>query len=56
VKMKKGFEDGDENNVGSEYTDVEFEASGGKYKYRLAQKINDVARFLNQFYPGKIKT
>jgi hypothetical protein len=55
VKLKKGFEGGDENSIGMEYTEVEFETGGGKYKYRLAQKINDAAQLLSQFYPGKIK-
>jgi hypothetical protein len=55
VKLKKGFENGDEDSIGTEYTDVEFETNFGRYKYRFAQSLNDIDRVLDRFYPGKIR-
>jgi hypothetical protein len=54
VKLRTGFESGGEDGPGDEYTEIEFQATSGKYKYRLSMCKKDVMDIIQKFYPGKI--
>jgi hypothetical protein len=44
-----------EDGPGNPYLDLEWEATSGRYKYRLDMEEKDTLELLNQFYAGKIR-
>ncbi len=55
VKVKRGYEAGDEDGPGDEYTEVEFQTAAEKYKFRSSMDIKEVLEMLNNYYQGRIK-
>jgi len=54
VRLKRGFEAGDEDGPGDAYTEIGFESNGNKYKYRIGLDIKEVYAILERFYSGRI--
>jgi hypothetical protein len=55
LKVKRRMEYGGEDGPGSPYLELEWEATSGKYKYRVDMEPEDTLELLNQFYAGKIR-
>ena len=55
VRLRRGFEAGDEDGPGDEYTEIEFESNGNKNKYRVGLDGKEVYTILERFYPGRIR-
>ena len=55
LKIKRRLSPGDEDGPGDPYLELEWEASSGKYKFRVDMEEKDALEILNQFYGGKIR-
>ena len=55
VSVRVVYEPTNEDGPGDAYTEIEFDAAGSKFKYRLSMQAKDVAELLNNFYPGRIR-
>jgi hypothetical protein len=55
VKVKRGYEAGDEDGPGDEYIQIEFVTMAEKYKFRCSLSEREVLEILNNFYQGRIK-
>jgi len=55
LKIKRRLEAGDEDGPGDPYLELEWEASSGKYKFRVDMEEKDALEILNRFYGGKIR-
>jgi hypothetical protein len=55
IRLKRGYEAGDEDGPGDEYVEIEFETAGSKNKYRVGLDIKEVYAILERFYSGRIR-